>query len=103
MTYLVSKKTQNVVLYSGPYYNLFKLPFVSPFYDLFFTKSINKNCKAKFVKSQLAKSYLEKKGYTDLHNIGVGLDTSRFEPKTDIQPSTQAIIDIMKNNRCINI
>ena len=101
MTYLVSKKTQNVVLYSGPYYNLFKLPFVSPFYDLFFTKSINKNCKAKFVKSQLAKSYLEKKGYTDLHNIGVGLDTSRFEPKTDIQPSTQAIIDIMKNNRCL--
>ena len=29
------------------------------------------------------------------------MDTSRFEPKTDIQPSTQAIIDIMKNNRCL--
>ncbi len=101
MTYLLSKKSPNVILYSGPYYNLFKLPFVSPFYDLMFTKSINSRCKVKFVKSELAREYLEKKGYTELHNLGVGLDTTRFDTPVEIQQSTRELVDVMSNNRCL--
>ena len=51
MTYLLSKVSDKVIMYSGPYYNLFKIPFVSLVYDFLFTKAINKNCKGKFVKN----------------------------------------------------
>lgn len=101
MTYFLSKTANNVVLYSGPYYNLFKLPFVSPIYDWLFTKKINRQCKVKFVKSRLAKEYLESKGYTDLINIGVGLDVERFDKTTEMQPQTQKIVNYMKENDCI--
>ena len=101
MTYLLSKNATNVVMYSGPYYNLFKIPFISPIYDKIFTKSINSNCSNKFVKSELAKEYLEKKGYTDLINIGVGLDTTRFDKDISITPQTNQIERFMRNNRCI--
>lgn len=101
MTYCLSKVSKNVVLYSGPYYNLFKLPFMSPIYDFFFTKEINDQCKAKFVKSILAKEYLEAKGYTNLVNIGVGLDVERFDRNVPIQAETQKIIDFMTTNDCV--
>lgn len=101
MTYALSKASDNVVMYSGPYYNLFMLPFMSPIYDAIFTKSMNKNLKCKFVKSELAKEYLEKKGYTDLVNIGVALDIERFDADVAIQPETQKLMQFMKNNRCI--
>ncbi len=101
MTYFLSKVSNNVVLYSGPYYNLFKLPFISPIYDFFFTKKIDKNIQHKFVKSELAKEYLEEKGYTDIVNIGVALDIERFAKETEIQPETQKLVRYMQNNRCI--
>lgn len=101
MTYLLSKKVNNVAFYSGPYYNLFKLPFVSPIYDYLFTKTINRRCCAKFVKSSLAKEYLEGKGYTDLVNVGVGLDIERFNQNVLIQENTQRIVDFMTKNSCI--
>lgn len=101
MTYLLSKKASNVIMYSGPYYNLFKLPFVSPFYDFLFTKSINSRCLVKFVKSELAKEYLEAKGYTELYNLGVGLDTTRFDNLVEMEHSTKELIDLMSNNRCL--
>ncbi|SHI99071.1 Glycosyltransferase involved in cell wall bisynthesis [Butyrivibrio fibrisolvens DSM 3071] len=101
MTYLLSKKASNVVLYSGPYYNLFKIPFVSPFYDLLFTKSINSRCIRKYVKSELAKEYLEKKGYTELKKLGVGLDITRFDTPIEMQPSTKELVDVMSKSRCL--
>lgn len=101
MTYALSKASDNVVMYSGPYYNLFMLPFMSPIYDALFTKAMNKNLRCKFVKSELAKDYLGKKGYTDLVNIGVALDIERFDADVPIQPETQKLIQFMKNNRCI--
>ena len=80
MTYAFSqtKFSDKVVMYSGPYYNLFKVPFVSPIYDFLFTKKINEGIKYKFVKSELAKEFLEGKGFTDLKVLGVGLDIERF-------------------------
>lgn len=101
MTYILSKISDNVVMYSGPYYNLFKLPFMSPIYDALFTKSINKNIMHKFVKSKLAKEFLENKGYTNVESIGVALDIERFDADIDIQPETQKLMDYMKRNRCI--
>lgn len=101
MTYCLSRVAKNIVMYSGPYYNLFKFPFVSPIYDLFFNKSINKNCKAKFVKSSLAKKYLEEKGFNNLYNIGVGLDTERFDENTCINDETKTIQLFMQNNPCL--
>lgn len=101
MTYALSKASDNVVMYSGPYYNLFMLPFMSPIYDAIFTKAMNKNLQCKFVKSELAKEYLEKKGYADLVNIGVALDIERFDEDVAIQPETQKLMQFMKSNRCI--
>lgn len=101
MTYALSKVSNKVILYSGPYYNLFKIPFVSPIYDFLFNRTINKNIQYKFVKSQLAKEYLERKGYNNVISIGVGLDIERFDSVTEIEPETQKLIDFMENNRCI--
>lgn len=88
-----------LVLYTGPYYNMFKIKFLSPIYDFLFRKKIN-SIKYKFCKSDLAKSYLEKKGYTDLRVLGVGLDLSRFNDNVEKNQKTESAIKFMnkKNN-----
>ena len=101
MTYALSKASDNVVMYSGPYYNLFYLPFVSPLYDALFTKQINQNIKHKFVKSVLAKEFLESKGYTDVESIGVALDIERFDEKVEMLPETKELESYMTENRCL--
>lgn len=101
MTYLLSKKSDRVSMYSGPYYNMFMFKFFSPIYDALFTKKMNRNIKCKFVKSVLAKEFTERKGYTDVYNVGVGLDVERFINEHEIKPETQKIVDYMKKNRCI--
>lgn len=100
-TYLMSCNSDNVSMYSGPYYNLFFPKILSPFYDLLYTKKINRQIKHKFVKSVLAYDFLQKKGYTGLTNVGVALDTERFDRENTIKPETQQLIDYMKSNRCI--
>ena len=101
MTYLLAKRVKNVHMYSGPYYNLFMFKWFSPIYDRLFTKSIDKNIRCKFVKSVLAKDFMEQKGYHNVINVGVGLDFERFEKETEIKPETLHIMDFMKKHRCI--
>lgn len=101
MTLLYALKVDNVSMYSGPYYNLFFNKWFSPIYDALFTKTLNKHLTCKFVKSVLAKDYMEKKGYTDVINVGVGLDTERFDNEHNIKPETQKIVNYMTENRCI--
>lgn len=101
MTFLISRKGTNVVMYNGPYYNMFKLKFFSPIYDCLFTKAIDKNINVKFVKSVLSEDFLINKGYHHVVNVGVGLDIERFEKETEIAPETQSIIDYMTENRCL--
>jgi len=101
MTYLLSKNSEKVSMYSGPYYNLFMFKFFSPIYDFFVAKKMNKNLNGKFVKSILAKEFMERKGYTDVVNVGVGLDTERFDNESVIKPETQQIVDFMTQNKCI--
>ena len=77
-TYLISKRSNKVCLYTGPYYNMFLPKFISPIYDLLFTKKINKQIEYKFVKSVLAYEYMEKKGYSGLINVGVHAKITHF-------------------------
>lgn len=100
-TYLMSCNSDKVSMYSGPYYNLFFPKILSPIFDLFYTKKINKQVRHKFVKSVLAYEFLKRKGYTGLENVGVALDTARFDKEDMIKPETQKIIDFMKENNCI--
>lgn len=99
-TYLISRKSDHVVMYTGPYYNMFLPKCFSPVYDLLFTKKINRQIKHKFVKSVLAYDFMEKKGYTGLINVGVALDVSRFS-NVEILPETQQLIEFMKSNKCL--
>ena len=101
MTHLVAKNSNNASFYSGPYWNMFMIPFMSYVYDFFYTKKLNKNAKCKFVKSDLAKAFLEKKGYTDVKTVGVALDTERFDSCNEMTDDTKKIVDYMNSNDCI--
>ena len=101
MTYYLSKESDNIVMYSGPYTNLFYSSIGSKLYDWFFTKRINTNIKHKLTKSVLAQRFLEKKGYDNVTTIGVGLDFERFENEKEMAPETKPIVDFMKEHKCI--
>ena len=101
MTYLVSRRHNNTILYTGPYYNLFKLPFCEPIYDFLFTKSIDKSVRRIFTKSQLATDYMCAKGYHNVQTLGVGLDTEKFDLESDILAETRDLINLMKDEHCI--
>lgn len=90
-----------VVLYNGPYYNLFKIPFVEKIYDKLFVNLLNNRLDKIFVKSQLSKEYMEKKGFNNTIVLGVGLDTSVFQKEVEIPENIESIISTMKNNKCI--
>lgn len=100
-SYLISRHTNKMVLYSGPYYNLFMPKFFSPLYDKFIGPRLNRNVRHIFVKSVLAQQFLEQKGYDGLYNIGVGLDTSRFNNVSEIHDSTMDLMKYMQDNKCI--
>lgn len=100
MTYLLSKTGKKTAMYSGPYWNMFLIPWVSVLYDLFIVKKINRNIPYKFVKSELAKDFLERKGMTDLINIGVGLDTDNFI-LVDPSEQTKDVMEYMTSYPCI--
>ena len=101
MAHFLSKKSKNVVLYSGPYWNMFHLPTTSFLYDRLFTRKINQHTKVKFTKSELAKQFLEKKGYTNIVTVGVALDTERYENATAADADTEHIVDYMQKNKCL--
>ena len=99
-SFLMAKSSPNVALYSGPYYNLFLPKFLSPIYDKFIGPQLNKLVKVIFVKSVLAQEFLAKKGYTGLKNVGVALDTTRFD-HVELKPETKELVDYMQKNRCL--
>ena len=100
-SYLISRNTNKMVLYSGPYYNMFLPKFFSPIYDKLIGPKLNKNVRKVFVKSVLAEQFLAAKGYTNIKNIGVALDTERFNEETVQTEQTQKLVEFMKANRCI--
>lgn len=98
MTVLISSLHSNVYCYNGPYYNLFKLPFIEPIYDLLFSKRTNMNIKSFFCKSQLAERYLNKKNISNTLTIGVGQNYKKFELNTLISKKTTDLIEFMDQN-----
>lgn len=89
MSYLISIITKKVILYSGPYYNLFTIKPFSAIYDKLVISNYNKLLLGNFTKSILAQHYLEKKGLRNVKTLGVGLDFERFNKGTGMQPSTK--------------
>ncbi len=100
-SYLISRNSSNVVLYSGPYYNMFMPRWLSPIYDRIIGPKLNRNVRKVFVKSILAEQFLSSKGYSNIENIGVALDTNRFEDNSEIIEDTRKLVKFMKENRCI--
>lgn len=101
MTFILSKNSDKVVLYSGPYTNLFYTSLGSKLYDALFTREENRNIKLKFTKSVLAQRFLENKGYDNVKTVGVGLDYERFENETEMAAETKPIVDYMKVHKCL--
>ncbi len=101
MSFLISKKHKNTYIYNGPYYNLFKIPFVEKLYDLLLVKSLNKNVKSFFCKTLMSKYYLEGKGIHNCTVVGVGLDPDKFESEKIIEPETLALLNKMNEKKNI--
>lgn len=99
MSVIISKRHDNAYIYNGPYYNLFKIPFIEPVYDYLYCKQLNKRVKKVFCKTQMSKEYITKKGITDSLVVGVGLDTAKFDAETEIGTETQKLLDVMKGHR----
>ena len=101
MTVLLSLISPNVIIYNGPYYNLFKLKFCEKIYDRLFVKILNKNSRMIFTKSILAKNYLIQKGFENIKVLGVGLDETNFQNEISLNKNTKDLIKFMKKNKCI--
>ncbi|AEB30203.1 hypothetical protein CAR_c15440 [Carnobacterium sp. 17-4] len=99
MSILISYLKKDVYLYNGPYYNLFKIPFVEKVYDKLFIGMLKKNVKKTFVKSELSKVYLDNKGLNDSLVIGVGLDIKKYEMENKVNEETKKLINKMINKR----
>lgn len=101
MSLLWTMYKPKVVLYNGPYYNMFKIPIMEKIYDMLFVKLLNKRLHKIFTKSDLSKKYLEKKGFENIGTLGVGLDNEVFESKNDQSKEITEITEYMKNNKCL--
>ncbi len=89
MTYLLSQLCkEKLVLFHGPYKDN-RRAMIHKIYDMVFIRSMKKNLRNIFVKSELANHYLREKGFKDVKTISVGLNTDKFlelpiEQKSDI-------------------
>lgn len=101
MSLLWTKYNPKVVLYNGPYYNMFKIPFTEKIYDLLFVKKLNEKLDKVFTKSDLAKDYLEKKGFQHIETLGVGLDTDIFDKVNNPNTKVIELKEFMKENKSI--
>lgn len=101
MTLLWSIFNPKVVLYNGPYYNLFKLPFLEKVYDILFVPMINKKMYKIFTKSELSTTYLSNKGFTNIKTLGVGLNTNVFNEVVDVPNEVEDIKKFVKDKKVL--
>ncbi|WP_415606544.1 glycosyltransferase family 4 protein [Liquorilactobacillus hordei] len=99
MSLLISYFSQNVYIYNGPYYNLFKIKFFEKIYDAFFCKVLNKRIKCFFCKTHWSEYYLRNKGLNNCKTVGVGLDISDFDKIKSPKKETKILIDKMRKHR----
>ena len=95
MSILLSRRIPTYI-YNGPYYNLFKIPFVEPIYDALFCKYINMNVKHVFCKTKMSENYLNKKGIRNTSTVGVGLDVEKFKVNKCPSENAQRLLSAMK-------
>ncbi|MHB0863643.1 glycosyltransferase family 4 protein [Paenibacillus sp. SEL3] len=90
MTYLLSRKCPDKLsLYHGPYRdNTHAL--IRKLYDIMLLPKVTKSLRRTYVKSDLAKRYLENKGFDNVVTIGVGLDRSKVERASDSDTSNKS-------------
>jgi len=101
MTYSLSKRSNKVSVYAGPYWNMFRSKAASFLYDRLFVPAIRKNTKVVLSKSLLMKNYLEGKGFKNVVNIGVALDIDRFKIDCSIDETTRELMKYMTDNKCL--
>ncbi|SUY20970.1 glycosyltransferase family 4 protein [Clostridium perfringens] len=101
MTVLISRLHKNTYLYNGPYYNMFKIPFIEKIYDFLFVKYINKNILKIFNKTERAEKFIANKGISNSEVVGVGLDITKFTNEKYVKELTQNLLEKMKNKRNI--
>ena len=99
MAVLLCGMHPNVYIYNGPYYNLFKIPFVEKIYDALFVKKLNKKVKCIFCKTEMAKDYLQSKGFTKCTVTGVGLDTEKFDKGNHIEQETKELLQKIQGHK----
>ncbi|WP_025720467.1 glycosyltransferase family 4 protein [Paenibacillus polymyxa] len=90
MTYLLSRKCPDkLALYHGPYRdNTHAL--IRKLYDIMLLPKVTKSLRRTYVKSDLAKRYLENKGFDNVVTLGVGLDRSKVERASDSDSSNNS-------------
>ena len=76
--YLAKKYQHKMVCYHGPYYCDFNHNYnkMAKVFDMFFVNRYRKLNTCFITKSGLAKEYLNSKGLSNVHSVGVGLSTS---------------------------
>lgn len=99
MSVLLCKKFSETFIYNGPYYNLFKFPFMESIYDKLFCKYINRSAKKILCKTKMAEEYIVSKGIMNTAVTGVGLDVDKFENEKEIKPETVSLLNKMKGYR----
>lgn len=98
MSILFSKKIKTYI-YNGPYYNLFKVPFIEPVYDKLFCKMINSKINRVFCKTKKAEQFLNKKGIYNTVVTGVGLDIEKYNKEKEPRLDTISILEAMKDHK----
>ncbi len=101
MTVLISRMHPNVYCYNGPYYNLFKLPFMESVYDFLFLNTLRKNVKKFYCKSHLSEKYLNNKGLLDTVTVGVGQNFTKFMEIKEPSDTTKKVIEYMGKHKVL--
>lgn len=101
MAVLLSKLHNQVYIYNGPYYNLFKIKYMEKLYDMIFVKVLNKRIKKIFCKTNRAEEYLSHKGFNNTEVIGVGLDFTKFNERIIIDNKTKKVLKMMSGHKSI--
>ena len=71
MAVLLNRLHNNVYIYNGPYYNLFKIKFIELLYDKLFVNFLDRNSKKVFCKTRMAEKYLNDKGFKNTLPVGM--------------------------------
>lgn len=103
-SYYISKRSKKpCVIYHGPYRNMFdwKANLLNMIFDFLFLRNMRKLPITIATKSEAASEFLRKKGFHDVHTVGVGLDLSRFDLSlnTNVQTKQGEILYIGEISR----